>query len=186
MVYKVKLKVLEQVGYYYHMISLFYMYMQYRLDFIFDRLHIQSCCVSDALVLSSIVILVALFSIQRFGTGKVGFLFAPVLALWFFSLGSIGIYNLLKYDITVIRALNPYYIVLFFNKNSKQAWSALGGCVLCITGAEAMFADLGHFSVRSIQVSITFLIINDFIDDGYNNGIWIRWHSLAWCSHASS
>lgn len=92
------------------------------------------CVVSDALVLSSIVILVALFSIQRFGTGKVGFLFAPVLALWFFSLGAIGIYNLLKYDITVIRALNPYYIVLFFNKNSKQAWSALGGCVLCITG----------------------------------------------------
>jgi len=84
--------------------------------------------------MSSIVILVALFSIQRFGTGKVGFLFAPVLALWFFSLGAIGIYNLLKYDFTVIRALNPFYIVLFFNKNSKQAWSALGGCVLCITG----------------------------------------------------
>lgn len=84
--------------------------------------------------MSSIVILVALFSIQRFGTGKVGFLFAPVLALWFFSLGAIGIYNLLKYDITVIRALNPFYIVLFFKKNSKQAWSALGGCVLCITG----------------------------------------------------
>jgi KUP system potassium uptake protein len=89
---------------------------------------------TNALVMSSIVILVALFSIQRFGTGKVGFLFAPVLALWFFSLGAIGIYNLLKYDFTVIRALNPFYIVLFFNKNSKQAWSALGGCVLCITG----------------------------------------------------
>ncbi|KAL0718697.1 hypothetical protein Bca4012_068020 [Brassica carinata] len=114
--------------------------------------------VEDALVLSSIVILVALFSIQRFGTGKVGFLFAPVLALWFFSLGSIGIYNLLKYDITVIRALNPYYIVLFFNKNSKHAWSALGGCVLCITGAEAMFADLGHFSVRSIQMAFTCVV----------------------------
>ncbi|CAN6924453.1 unnamed protein product, partial [Brassica oleracea] len=113
---------------------------------------------TNALVLSSIVILVALFSIQRFGTGKVGFLFAPVLALWFFSLGSIGIYNLLKYDITVIRALNPYYIVLFFNKNSKQAWSALGGCVLCITGAEAMFADLGHFSVRSIQMAFTCVV----------------------------
>ncbi|CAH2047554.1 unnamed protein product [Thlaspi arvense] len=90
---------------------------------------------TNALVSSSIAILVVLFSIQRFGTGKVGFLFAPVLALWFFSLGSIGIYNLVKYDITVIRALNPYYIVLFFNKNSKHAWSALGGCVLCITAA---------------------------------------------------
>ncbi|KFK40811.1 hypothetical protein AALP_AA2G044000 [Arabis alpina] len=113
---------------------------------------------TNALVMSSIAILVALFSIQRFGTGKVGFLFAPVLALWFFSLGAIGIYNLLKYDITVVRALNPYYIVLFFKKNSKQAWPALGGCVLCITGAEAMFADLGHFSVRSIQIAFTFVV----------------------------
>jgi KUP system potassium uptake protein len=82
----------------------------------------------------SIVVLVALFSIQRFGTGKVGFMFAPVLALWFFSLGSIGIYNILKYDITVVRALNPAYIYYFFKNNGKSAWSALGGCVLCITG----------------------------------------------------
>lgn len=86
------------------------------------------------MVIVSIVILTGLFSIQRFGTGKVGFLFAPVLALWFFSLGSIGIYNILKYDITVLRAFNPAYIYLFFKKNSKNAWSALGGCVLCITG----------------------------------------------------
>lgn len=89
---------------------------------------------SDALVITSIVILVGLFSIQRFGTTKVGFTFAPALALWFFSLGSIGIYNLVKHDVTVIRAFNPFYIYLFFKKNSIKAWSSLGGCVLCITG----------------------------------------------------
>ncbi|KAM6589257.1 hypothetical protein CsatA_011862 [Cannabis sativa] len=113
---------------------------------------------TNAVVGVSIFILIALFSIQSFGTAKVGFLFAPVLALWFFSLGCIGIYNLFKYDITVVRALNPMYIFLFFKKNSSQAWSALGGCVLCITGAEAMFADLGHFSVRSIQIAFTFVV----------------------------
>ncbi|XP_010543990.1 PREDICTED: putative potassium transporter 12 [Tarenaya hassleriana] len=113
---------------------------------------------TNELVISSIVILVALFSIQRFGTGKVGFLFAPILALWFFSIGSIGIYNLVKYNITVVKALNPTYIYLFFKKNSKQAWSALGGCVLCITGAEAMFADLGHFSVGAIQMAFTCVV----------------------------
>lgn len=86
------------------------------------------------MVIFSIVILVVLFSIQRFGTGKVGFLFAPILALWFFSLGSIGIYNILKYDISVLRAFNPAYIYFFFKRNSTKAWSALGGCVLCITG----------------------------------------------------
>ncbi|KAH9773378.1 putative potassium transporter 12 [Citrus sinensis] len=113
---------------------------------------------AGALVIVSIIILVALFSIQRFGTGKVGFMFAPVLALWFFSLGSIGLYNLVKYDISVVRAFNPIYIYLFFKKNGKDAWSALGGCVLCITGAEAMFADLGHFSVKAIQIAFTFVV----------------------------
>ncbi|MFQ6664181.1 hypothetical protein Gotur_031370 [Gossypium turneri] len=113
---------------------------------------------TTAVVVFSIVILVALFSIQQFGTSKVGFSFAPALALWFFSLGSIGIYNLVKYDITVIKAVNPAYIYFFFKKNSKDAWSALGGCVLCITGAEAMFADLGHFSVPAIQIAFTFVV----------------------------
>lgn len=89
---------------------------------------------ADAVVIISIIILVALFSIQSFGTSKVGFMFAPILALWFFSLGFIGIYNLLYHDITVLRAFNPAYIYFFFKKNGKDAWSALGGCVLCITG----------------------------------------------------
>ncbi|XP_061986390.1 putative potassium transporter 12 isoform X2 [Populus nigra] len=113
---------------------------------------------TNAVVVVSIIILVGLFSIQQFGTGKVGFLFAPVLGLWFFSLGSIGIYNLVKHDSSVIKALNPAYIYFFFKKNSSAAWSALGGCVLCITGAEAMFADLGHFSVESIQIAFTCVV----------------------------
>eukprot|EP00261_Vitis_vinifera_P034675 XP_019075918.1 PREDICTED: putative potassium transporter 12 isoform X2 [Vitis vinifera] len=113
---------------------------------------------TNAVVLVSVIILVGLFSIQQFGTSKVGFTFAPALALWFFCLGSIGIYNIYKYDITVLRAFNPAYVYLFFKKNSTQAWSALGGCVLCITGAEAMFADLGHFSVRAIQIAFTCVV----------------------------
>lgn len=113
---------------------------------------------TSAVVIVSIVILVALFSIQQFGTSKVGFLFSPILALWFFSLGSIGLYNLVEYDITVLRAVNPAYIYFFFKKNSGVAWSALGGCVLCITGSEAMFADLGHFTVRSIQIAFTTVV----------------------------
>ncbi|KAK3041773.1 hypothetical protein RJ639_000289 [Escallonia herrerae] len=113
---------------------------------------------TNALVIVSIVILVGLFSIQKFGTSKVGLTFAPALALWFFSLGSIGIYNIFKHDITVVRAFNPAYIFYFFKKNTSKAWSALGGCVLCITGAEAMFADLGHFSVPSIQIAFTFVV----------------------------
>ncbi|XP_043704475.1 putative potassium transporter 12 isoform X2 [Telopea speciosissima] len=99
-----------------------------------------------------------LFSIQRFGTGKVGFMFSPALALWFFCIGSIGLYNILKYDITILKALNPAYIYYFFKRNGVKAYSALGGCVLCITGAEAMFADLGHFSVVSIQIAFSCVV----------------------------
>lgn len=113
---------------------------------------------TNALVIVSIVILIGLFSIQRFGTSKVGLSFAPALALWFFSLGTIGIYNIFAHDITVLRAFNPAYIYFFFKRNSVKAWSALGGCVLCITGAEAMFADLGHFSVLSIQIGFTCVV----------------------------
>ncbi|KAL5200985.1 hypothetical protein ABZP36_035339 [Zizania latifolia] len=113
---------------------------------------------TDAVVIISVLFLVLLFSVQRFGTGKVGFMFAPILALWFLNLGSIGIYNMVKYDISVVRAFNPVYIYLFFKTNGIKAWSALGGCVLCITGAEAMFADLGHFSVKSIQVAFTAVV----------------------------
>ncbi|XP_049935078.1 putative potassium transporter 12 isoform X1 [Nymphaea colorata] len=112
----------------------------------------------DAVVVVSIIILIALFSIQRFGTSKVAFLFAPALAIWFFYLGSAGLYNICKYNIAVVKAFNPCYIYYFFKRNSRQAWSALGGCVLCITGAEAMFADLGHFSVASIQIAFTFVV----------------------------
>ena len=56
------------------------------------------------------------------------------------------------HDATVLRAFNPMYIVDYFRRNGKEAWVSLGGVVLCITGTEAMFADLGHFNIRAIQV----------------------------------
>ncbi|XP_057855189.1 putative potassium transporter 12 isoform X2 [Cryptomeria japonica] len=112
----------------------------------------------DVVLMASIAFLVILFSIQRFGTSKVGVAFGPALFIWFLSLGAIGLYNILSYDKSVFRALNPLYIYYFFERNPSQAWLSLGGCMLCITGAEAMFADLGHFSVRSIQIAFTCLV----------------------------
>ncbi|KAI0513475.1 hypothetical protein KFK09_009498 [Dendrobium nobile] len=107
------------------------------------------------IALISIVILVLLFSVQRFGTDKVGYAFAPIIVLWFTLIGGIGVYNLVKYDVGVLRAFNPKYIVDYFRRNGKKAWTSLGGIVLCITGTEAMFADLSHFSVRAIQISFS-------------------------------
>nr|ASM90219.1 K+ uptake permease 4 [Sesuvium portulacastrum] len=105
----------------------------------------------------SVAILIMLFSVQRFGTDKVGYSFAPIISVWFSMNAGIGLYNFIKYDPTVIKAVNPWHIVQYFMRNGKEAWVSLGGVVLCITGTEALFADLGHFSVRSIQISMSMI-----------------------------
>ncbi|GLJ26860.1 hypothetical protein SUGI_0524970 [Cryptomeria japonica] len=117
----------------------------------------------DVVVMISVIILVLLFSVQSFGTNKVGCMFAPAILLWFLLVGSIGIFNLAKHETAVLRAFNPMYIIDYFKRNSKQGWLSLGGIVLCITGTEAMFADLGHFSVRSIQIAFTGVVYPSLI-----------------------
>ncbi|XP_026450954.1 potassium transporter 5-like [Papaver somniferum] len=109
----------------------------------------------DAVVWISVVILILLFSAQQFGTDKVGSTFAPIILVWFTFISGIALYNLIKHDVTVLRSFNPMYIIQYFQRNGKTAWLSLGGVVLCVTGTEAMFADLGHFSVRAIQVSFS-------------------------------
>ncbi|XP_078442060.1 high affinity K+ transporter 5 [Wolffia australiana] len=115
----------------------------------------QSSLNQDAVVGISIAILIVLFCAQRFGTDKVGYTFAPIILIWFTLIGGIGLYNLFKYDVKVLRALNPKYIIDYFKRNGRKGWISLGGVLLCITGTEAMFADLGHFNVRAVQISFT-------------------------------
>ncbi|KAK3415571.1 hypothetical protein EUGRSUZ_H01188 [Eucalyptus grandis] len=113
-----------------------------------------SSVTEDMIVWISVAILVCLFTVQRFGTDKVGYSFAPIICVWFASVGTIGLYNFVKYDPGVIKAINPVYIVYYFRRNKKEGWISLGGIVLAITGTEALFADVGHFTVRSIQISM--------------------------------
>uniref|UniRef100_A0A453BWA0 Potassium transporter n=1 Tax=Aegilops tauschii subsp. strangulata TaxID=200361 RepID=A0A453BWA0_AEGTS len=104
-------------------------------------------------VLISVAILFMLFSVQRFGTDKVGYTFAPVISVWFLLIAGIGMYNLVVHDVGVLRAFNPMYIVQYFIRNGKSGWVSLGGIILCVTGTEGMFADLGHFNIRAVQLS---------------------------------
>ncbi|OWM78003.1 hypothetical protein CDL15_Pgr018572 [Punica granatum] len=113
-----------------------------------------SAMTEDRIVWISVAILVCLFMVQRFGTDKVGYSFAPIICIWFTFIGSIGVYNFFKFDPAVIRAVNPMYIIEYFKRNGKDGWISLGGVVLAITGTEALFADVGHFTVRSIQISM--------------------------------
>ncbi|CAK9175963.1 unnamed protein product [Ilex paraguariensis] len=113
-----------------------------------------SAMTEDRIVWVSVAILVCLFIFQRFGTDKVGYSFAPIICIWFGLIAGIGVCNFIKYDPTVIKAINPQYIVEYFKRNKKEAWISLGGVVLATTGTEALFADVGHFTVRSIQISM--------------------------------
>ncbi|WVZ73841.1 hypothetical protein U9M48_022099 [Paspalum notatum var. saurae] len=98
-------------------------------------------------------ILICLFALQHYGTHKVGFLFAPIICIWLLCISAIGLYNIMHWDHHVYRALSPYYMYQFLKKTQTGGWMSLGGILLCVTGSEAMYADLGHFSQSSIQIA---------------------------------
>ncbi|KAK7395703.1 hypothetical protein VNO78_16269 [Psophocarpus tetragonolobus] len=109
------------------------------------------------------VILIFLFALQHYGTHRVGFLFAPVVMTWLLCISCIGVYNILHWNPHVYEALSPYYMFKFLKKTQRGGWMSLGGILLCITGSEAMFADLGHFSQLSIKIAFTFLVYPSLI-----------------------
>ena len=98
----------------------------------------------------SIAILVALFAVQRFGTGLVGKLFGPVITLWFLVLGATGVIEILQQP-AILRALNPLEGLAFLRGQGWHMFVAVGAIVLAFTGAEALYADMGHFGKRPIQ-----------------------------------
>ena len=100
----------------------------------------------------SVGILVALFLIQRHGTGVVGFLFGPVCALWFLALAAGGIWNIAKSP-EILEALNPVHAMRFVTGHGFASFVVLGSVLLAITGAEALYADMGHFGKRAIRIA---------------------------------
>ncbi|MGW3809954.1 potassium transporter Kup [Micromonospora sp. NPDC005113] len=100
----------------------------------------------------SAVILTLLFAIQRWGTGRVGAVFGPIMLLWFASLGVAGAAEVIRHP-SVLAALSPSYAVLFFVDHPVIAFIAMGAVVLAITGAEALYADMGHFGRAPIRLA---------------------------------
>jgi KUP system potassium uptake protein len=98
----------------------------------------------------TVLILLALFMSQRFGTEKVGKVFGPITILWFLSLAAIGIFNIFK-DPEVLKALNPWWAIRFFIEHGWHGIFILGAVVLAVTGGEALYADMGHFGARPIR-----------------------------------
>ncbi|WP_353189487.1 potassium transporter Kup [Pandoraea pnomenusa] len=105
----------------------------------------------------TIVILIILFSMQKSGTAKVGRLFGPVMVTWFVILGVLGLYNIVAAP-EIIKAINPYYGIHFIHTHALQAYIVLGSVFLVLTGAEALYADMGHFGIRPIRFAWSFLV----------------------------
>ncbi|KAL1820163.1 potassium transporter 4 [Daucus carota subsp. sativus] len=99
------------------------------------------------------VVLVGLFALQHVGTHRLAFAFAPIVLIWLVSIFSIGLYNIIHWNPKIVSAISPHYIITFFKETGTEGWISLGGILLSITGTEAMFADLGHFTAMSIRLA---------------------------------
>ncbi|MBB1198949.1 potassium transporter Kup [Enterobacteriaceae bacterium 89] len=101
---------------------------------------------------ATVAILVALFAIQPFGTAKIGRVFGPIMALWFLVIAALGIWGIAQHP-AVLLAINPWYGVQFLLSNGFVSFLVLGGVFLCVTGAEALYADMGHFGKKPIWLA---------------------------------
>ncbi|MBV8504169.1 MAG: potassium transporter Kup [Paucibacter sp.] len=100
----------------------------------------------------SLAVLVGLFAIQRFGTSAVGKIFGPVIVLWFLALAAIGVHQIAQAP-QILAALNPLHAWHFVTERGWHLFAAMGAIVLALTGAEALYADMGHFGARPIRIA---------------------------------
>ncbi len=106
----------------------------------------------------AVVILLALFAVQRLGTEKIGRAFGPIMALWFVVIALLGVVAIVQHP-GVLAAVDPRYAVRFMIESQRAAFLVLGGVFLCITGAEALYADMGHFGCRAIRRAWYFMVL---------------------------
>ena len=106
----------------------------------------------------SIAILIALFAFQKFGTATVGKFFGPIIVVWFVTLGAVGMTHIV-HNPEILQALNPIYAFNFLADRGAGVFLAVGAVVLAITGAEALYADMGHFGKPAIRIAWTGLVL---------------------------
>jgi KUP system potassium uptake protein len=115
------------------------------------------------------VVLILLFWAQKHGTGRIGKFFGPVMILWFVVIACLGVMAILKRP-EILAALHPQHAVNFFRHNGLHGFFILGLVVLCITGCEALYADMGHFGVKAIRISWYFLALPALLCNYFGQG----------------
>jgi KUP system potassium uptake protein len=117
-----------------------------------EGLEVATSALSPFIVPITCVILVLLFAMQKRGTGGIGAVFGPVTVAWFISIAAAGLPWIVRHP-EILRAMNPLYGARFFIMHGKHGFLVLGSVVLCVTGGEALYADMGHFGTRAIRLA---------------------------------
>jgi KUP system potassium uptake protein len=122
-----------------------------------EGLDIAAPEVKHYVVPAAVAILLALFAVQPLGTSRIGAAFGPIMALWFVTIAALGLWGIAR-DPEVLVAINPYYGLHLLATNGVKGFVVLGGIFLCVTGAEALYADMGHFGRRPIRFAWSWIV----------------------------
>jgi len=134
-----------------------------------EGLEVATNAASSFVVPITVAILIALFGVQHHGTSGIGRIFGPVMIAWFVAIAALGVWNVVK-NPAVLAALSPGYAVSFFARNGLHGLLVLGSVVLAITGAEALYADLGHFGAPPIRLSWFALVFPALVVNYFGQG----------------
>ena len=137
-----------------------------------EGLDVVAPALADWVVPVTVLVLVGLFAVQRFGTGGVAAVFGPITALWFIAIGAFGLYRVVEQPV-VLLALNPYYAGLFVLTYPAVAGVTFGAVFLAVTGAEALYADLGHFGRRPIVIAWIALVFPCLVVNYFGQGAYV-------------
>ena len=134
-----------------------------------EGLEVLSPSLADYVLPLTIVILLGLFMAQRYGTRVVGSFFGPIMTIWFLVIAGLGIHQIAK-EPGVLQSLNPIYAIEFMVNNGFIAFLTLGAVVLAVTGAEALYADMGHFGASAIRRAWFFLAFPALVLNYFGQG----------------
>ncbi|HXY31046.1 MAG TPA: potassium transporter Kup [Gemmatimonadaceae bacterium] len=134
-----------------------------------EGLEVATPLFSRFVVPASVLILATLFFFEKKGTDRIGRVFGPIMLLWFLSIGAAGLVEIAR-EPAILRAINPAYAVRFFLENGTPGFFILGSVVLVVTGAEALYADMGHFGRRPIRVAWGLVVFPTLLVNYFGQG----------------
>ncbi len=140
-----------------------------------EGLGVKSADFQPLIIPLTLVILIGLFALQSSGTARIGRLFGPVMAVWFFVIALLGVRGILEAP-AVLAAFNPYYGIMLFVHAPVTAFVGLGAVVLAVTGCEALYADMGHFGKAPIRAAWLYLVLPALLVNYFGQGALVLKH----------